>query len=219
MRDKAVLVETTILVDYLRGSDAAAEYLDNARAEGDLLCSTVTQAELIVGSRTRGEIREIDQLLARFQNEPIAGRRLHPGAQLAAEVLPFTGSGISRLPAWRRGSAPENPYRHLERETLQSATGRQGRPAIPSAGRAGVSRPLCRLGRPGKRMCASAGVLILRTFQCRAGMTGPIGGKGRAFPPITHCITEKASWRLWFRRICISCGSRVTNGRVNRQRL
>ena len=72
MRDKAVLVETTILVDYLRGSDAAAKYLDNARAEGDLLCSTVTQAELIVGSRTRGEIREIDQLLARLQNEPIA---------------------------------------------------------------------------------------------------------------------------------------------------
>jgi predicted nucleic acid-binding protein len=72
MRDKAVFVEITILVDYLRGSDAAAEYLDKARAEGDLLCSTVTQAELIVGSRTRGEIREIDQLLARFQNEPIA---------------------------------------------------------------------------------------------------------------------------------------------------
>ena len=57
MRDKAVLVETTILVDYLRGSDAAAEYLDKARAEGDVLCSTVTQAELIVRSRNRGEIR------------------------------------------------------------------------------------------------------------------------------------------------------------------
>lgn len=72
MRDKAVLVETTILVDYLRGSDEAAEYLDKARADGDLLCSAVSQAELIVGSRTRGEIREIAQLLARFQNEPIA---------------------------------------------------------------------------------------------------------------------------------------------------
>jgi predicted nucleic acid-binding protein len=65
-------VETTILVDYLRGSDAAAEYLDKARAEGDLLCSAVTEAELIVGSRNRAEIRAIDQLLARFQNEPIA---------------------------------------------------------------------------------------------------------------------------------------------------
>jgi predicted nucleic acid-binding protein len=46
--------------------------LDKARGQGDLLCSTVTQAELIVGCRTRGEIREIDQLLARFQNEAIA---------------------------------------------------------------------------------------------------------------------------------------------------
>jgi tRNA(fMet)-specific endonuclease VapC len=72
MADNAVLVETTILVDYLRGSDAAAEYLDKACAEGDLLCSAVTQAELIVGSRTRSEIRAIDQLLAPFQNEPIA---------------------------------------------------------------------------------------------------------------------------------------------------
>lgn len=72
MRDKAVLVETTILVDYLRGSEAAATYLDEARAEGDLLCSAVTEAELIVRSRTRAEIRTIDQLLARFQNEPIA---------------------------------------------------------------------------------------------------------------------------------------------------
>lgn len=53
MRDNAVLVETTVLVDYLRGSDTAAEYLDKARAEGDLLCSAVTHAELIVGSRTR----------------------------------------------------------------------------------------------------------------------------------------------------------------------
>src|SRR5437660_12010959 len=72
MRDKAVLVEATILVDYLRESDAAAEYLDKARAEGDLRSSTVTPAELFVGSRTRGEIREIEQFLARFQNEPIA---------------------------------------------------------------------------------------------------------------------------------------------------
>ena len=81
------LVETTILVDYLRGSDAAAEYLDKARAEGDLLCSTVTLAELIVGCRTRGEIREIDQLLARFQNEPITSSDSTRAPHLAAEDI------------------------------------------------------------------------------------------------------------------------------------
>jgi len=71
MPDNAVLVETTILVDFLRRSMAAADYLDTARAETDLFCSVVTRAELIVGARTRGELRSIDQLLARFQSEPI----------------------------------------------------------------------------------------------------------------------------------------------------
>jgi len=53
MADSAVLVETTILVDYLRGSRTAADYLDAARSEGELFSSAVTKAELIVGSRTR----------------------------------------------------------------------------------------------------------------------------------------------------------------------
>ena len=71
MADSAVLVETTILVDYLRRSSAAADYLDATRMQANLLCSVVTKAELIVGSRTRKELRAIDQLLARFQIEPI----------------------------------------------------------------------------------------------------------------------------------------------------
>jgi predicted nucleic acid-binding protein len=60
MPDNAVLIETTILVDYLRQSPAAADFLDTARARGSLMCSAVTQAELIVGSRTRAELRAKD---------------------------------------------------------------------------------------------------------------------------------------------------------------
>ena len=71
MPDNMVLIETTILVDYLRRSAAAADYLDTARSQGNLICSAVTQAELIVGSRTRAELRAIDHLLARFHIEPI----------------------------------------------------------------------------------------------------------------------------------------------------
>lgn len=67
----AVLIETTILVDLLRRSAAAADYLDYARTQGTLICSVVTKAELIVGSRNRAEVRAIDQLLARFKVEPI----------------------------------------------------------------------------------------------------------------------------------------------------
>jgi predicted nucleic acid-binding protein len=67
----AVLIETTILVDFLRRSDDAADYLDSARLDSTLICSVVTKAELIVGARTRAELRAIDQLLARFHIEPI----------------------------------------------------------------------------------------------------------------------------------------------------
>ena len=68
----AVLVDTTILVDLLRGYDAAADFLDATRAEENLICSAVTKAELIVGARTRAELKAIDQLLARFRIEPIS---------------------------------------------------------------------------------------------------------------------------------------------------
>lgn len=66
-----VLVETTILVDFLRGSDAAADYLDTARTHANLVCSLVTAAELIVGAKSRAESRAIDKLLARFHEESI----------------------------------------------------------------------------------------------------------------------------------------------------
>jgi predicted nucleic acid-binding protein len=70
-RGSTVLVETTVLVDFLRGSQAAADYLDGLRTSADLACSVVTAAELIVGFRTRAELKSITQLLARFRVEPI----------------------------------------------------------------------------------------------------------------------------------------------------
>ena len=65
-----VLVETTILVDFLRGASAAADYLDEARSHGPLVCSLVTAAELTVGAQDRSELRKMRQLLARFEVEP-----------------------------------------------------------------------------------------------------------------------------------------------------
>ena len=68
---EAILLDTTILVDFLRGHVAAAEFLDTARAGAQLGCSAVTVAELVVGTRTRAEQRAVEQLLARFDTEPI----------------------------------------------------------------------------------------------------------------------------------------------------
>jgi hypothetical protein len=75
MADSAVLVETTILVDYLRGSRATADYLDAARSEGELYSSAVTKAELIVGSWTRAESRAIDQLFDAIRRQHAAPPR------------------------------------------------------------------------------------------------------------------------------------------------
>ena len=85
MPASAVLVETTILVDFLRQSDAVADYLDAARIRNMLICSAVTKAELFVGARTRAELRAIDQLLARFGGgiEPICIKTDETEARLA----------------------------------------------------------------------------------------------------------------------------------------
>jgi hypothetical protein len=50
MPDSALLVETTILVDFLRGSGPAADYLDATRSVANLICSAVTKAELIAAN-------------------------------------------------------------------------------------------------------------------------------------------------------------------------
>ncbi len=94
MPAKAILVETTILVDFLRHSFAAADYLDAARAEGTLICSAVTKAELIVGSRSRAEAKAIDQLLARFEIEPITEHDSTRALNWLARFFHTTGIGF-----------------------------------------------------------------------------------------------------------------------------
>ncbi len=74
MPANALMVETTVLVDFLRGSDVAADYLDVVRLRTTLICSAVTQAELIVGALARAQFRAIDQLLDRFDIEPIVAQ-------------------------------------------------------------------------------------------------------------------------------------------------
>ena len=94
MPASAVLIETTILVDYLRQSAAAADYLDQTRVESNLLCSVVTKAELIVGSRTRAEVRAIEQLLARFQMEPIQADDSIRALTWLKKYFPTHGAGF-----------------------------------------------------------------------------------------------------------------------------
>lgn len=66
-----IVIDTSLLVDFLRGTEAAADYLEGKRGQFDLVCTFTTAAELIVGSRSRAERKAIEQLLRRFRLEPI----------------------------------------------------------------------------------------------------------------------------------------------------
>ena len=47
-----VLVDTSILIDYLRGHDAASALLENERVAGVLHASEITRLEILAGMRT-----------------------------------------------------------------------------------------------------------------------------------------------------------------------
>ena len=59
-----LLIDTDVLVDYLRGRTEAAAYLE-ARTE-PLLISAITVAELFAGVREGEEIRLLEQFLSAF---------------------------------------------------------------------------------------------------------------------------------------------------------
>jgi predicted nucleic acid-binding protein len=61
------IIDSDILIDFTRGDSTAAEWLERAEAHSTLLISSMTEMELIVGSRSKTHLREIKQFLSRFQ--------------------------------------------------------------------------------------------------------------------------------------------------------
>ncbi len=59
------LVDTSILVDFLRGSKTAENWLDSF-APGELAISVVTAAELVAGCRNRREQNKVEKDLALY---------------------------------------------------------------------------------------------------------------------------------------------------------
>lgn len=49
------LVDTSVLIDYLRGQPAAADLLERARAAGILHASEITRIEVLAGTRVQDE--------------------------------------------------------------------------------------------------------------------------------------------------------------------
>lgn len=61
-----VLIDTSILIDYLRGQEAAAEILERERAAGPLQASEITRLEVLAGMRP-GEVDATRSLLSALE--------------------------------------------------------------------------------------------------------------------------------------------------------
>jgi hypothetical protein len=108
-----IVVDTDILIDAGRETQAAINFLQSAEQDSILAISAVTKMELLIGCRNKTELRAVEQFLARFQlvklDESITDtaidllRRyrlshglLIPDALIAATTIVFGASLASR---------------------------------------------------------------------------------------------------------------------------
>lgn len=87
------LIDTDVLIEYLRGSDQAAEFLEQLK--GELLISAITVAELFSGARGPGEMDALDQFVLAFEVVPVDERLARAGGQLRQEHHASHGVGLA----------------------------------------------------------------------------------------------------------------------------
>ncbi len=93
-----LLLDTDVLVDYLRGREEAAAYLE-ARTEV-LLISAITVAELYAGVREGEESRRLAQFLGAFEIIPLNAEIARQGGLYRRDYGP--GHGLT----WPTPSSP-----------------------------------------------------------------------------------------------------------------
>jgi len=87
------LLDTDVLIEYLRGSDQAAEYLEQLK--GELLISAITVAELFSGARGSDELDALDQFMLAFEVVSVDELLARSGGQLRAEYHASHGVGLA----------------------------------------------------------------------------------------------------------------------------
>lgn len=83
----SVLVDTSILIDVLRGERAAADVLRDAREEGPLHASEVTRLEVLAGMRAKEE-EATRALFGAFVWHPVDEIVAETAGELGREWLP-----------------------------------------------------------------------------------------------------------------------------------
>jgi predicted nucleic acid-binding protein len=81
------LVDTSILIDYLRGQQAAADLLEQERAEAPLHASEITRLEVLAGMRP-SEDEATRSLLSTLQWHPVDTQVAEEAGALGRRWLP-----------------------------------------------------------------------------------------------------------------------------------
>lgn len=82
-----MLVDTSVLIDYLRGHEGAAERLEHERAAAPLQASEITRLEVLAGMRT-GEEDGTRSLLSTLVWHPLDGAVAEEAGALGRRWLP-----------------------------------------------------------------------------------------------------------------------------------
>jgi predicted nucleic acid-binding protein len=88
-----LLIDTDVLIEYLRGRDRAVEYLEGLHA--DLYVSVVSVAELFAGVRGEEEEASLKQFLLTFTVLPVTQKVAQLGGLYRREYRTSHGTGIA----------------------------------------------------------------------------------------------------------------------------
>lgn len=88
-----LLIDTDVLIEYLRGRSEAAKYLEGLTE--DLCLSVISAAELFAGVRGEEEEELLERLLQAFVLLPVTERVARLGGRYRREYRPSHGTGLA----------------------------------------------------------------------------------------------------------------------------
>ena len=90
---ETLLLDTDVLIGYLRGQRRSVEYLEGLTAT--LVVSAITVAELVAGLRGGGEERALESFLLAFEVVPVDGEAARLGGTFRRKYGPSHGMGLA----------------------------------------------------------------------------------------------------------------------------
>ena len=90
-----LLIDTDVLVDYLKGVSQAVAFLEDALVNANCHLSAITVAELYVGIRDRNEQEILDQFLNEFQIEACTLKIAKAGGLFRRDYRKSHGVGLA----------------------------------------------------------------------------------------------------------------------------